>query len=218
MFRRTTKKLIPLIAIALCLCLLCSCGGAAEGGKQQSQESQQQSQQKEETQSNQPQQQPLQQPENPPQREPENPPLPPENPPQDPEPVHDPKAGSDAFKSIKAAADKGGIYSVTITLSDKAADKGEVEMVYHGEKGSPQENSVVNTFLIKYYKEEAGTFEINTFFDGEVYQNLHHKTEVKVNNTFSANLRAGDVTVYYTPDGGERQEVFYTDSTQCLAE
>lgn len=113
---------------------------------------------------------------------------------------------------INGAADEVGIYSVVVKLTDHAADKGEIEMVYYGAKGSPQENSIVNRFRIEYEKEPAGTFEIQTFFDGEVYQNLHHKNEVKVTNTFGATLRAGSVIISYTPDGGDKQEVFRADA------
>ena len=113
---------------------------------------------------------------------------------------------------INGGADDVGIYSVVVRLTDKAADKGTVELVYHGAKGSPQENSIVNTFRIEYYKEASGTFEISTFFNGEIYQNQHHKDEVKVTNTFDATLRAGDVTITYTPDGGEEQEIFKADA------
>ena len=120
------------------------------------------------------------------------------------------------IEKFTGAADKTGIYATVITLSDKAADKGVVEMVYCGVKGSPQENSVVNTFRIEYYKEDAGTFEINTFFDGEVYQNLHHQAKVKVNNTFGATVRAGNVTVFYTPDGGEKTEIYKADAESFI--
>lgn len=113
---------------------------------------------------------------------------------------------------ISGAADEVGIHTVVVKLTDQAADKGEIEMVYYGAKGSPQENSIVNKFRIEYYKEPAGTFEIKTFFDGEVYQNLHHKDEVKVTNTFGATLRAGSVIISYTPDGGDTQEIFRADA------
>ena len=113
---------------------------------------------------------------------------------------------------INGGADDVGIYSVVVRLTDKAADKGTVELVYHGAKGSPQENSIVNTFRIEYYKEASGTFEISTFCNGEIYQNQHHKDEVKVTNTFDATLRAGDVTITYTPDGGEPLEIFKADA------
>ena len=118
----------------------------------------------------------------------------------------------DAIAKINGGADEVGIYSVVVKLSDQAADKGVVEMVYYGSKGSPQENSVVNTFRIEYYKESDGTFEISTFYDGEVYQNQHHKDEVKVVNTFGATLRAGSVIISYTPDGGDTQEIFRADA------
>ena len=118
------------------------------------------------------------------------------------------------IKKFVGAADETGIYSTVITLSDKAADKGVVEMVYYGPKGSPQENSIVNTFRIEYEKEAAGTFEIRTFFDGETYQNYHHTAEVKVTNTFSATLRARNVIVSYTPDGSETQEIYRADAEE----
>ena len=114
---------------------------------------------------------------------------------------------------INGGADEIGIYSVVVRLTDRAADKGVIEMVYYGAKGSPQENSVVNTFRIEYYKEDAGTYEIKTFFDGEVYQNLYHKDEMKVVNTFGATLRAGSVIISYTPDGGDTQEIFRADAS-----
>ena len=123
-----------------------------------------------------------------------------------------PEAGKSVLKKIAGGADEVGIYSVVVRLNDQAADKGVVEMVYRGAKGSPQENSIVNTFRIEYEREAAGTFEIKTFFDGEVYQNYYHKDEVNVTNTFGATLRAGDVVITYTPDGGEPQEVFRADA------
>ena len=131
-----------------------------------------------------------------------------------PEQDDDPADG--IIEKFTGAADETGIYATVITLSDKAADKGVVEMVYGGVKGSPQENSVVNTFRIEYYKEDAGTFEINTFFDGEVYQNLHHQAKVKVNNTFGATVRAGNVTVFYTPNGGEKTEIYKADAESFI--
>ena len=122
------------------------------------------------------------------------------------------EAPSDVIAKINGSADEIGIYSIVVKLTDQAADKGVVEMVYYGPKGSPQEDSIVNTFRIEYYKESAGTFEIQTFLNGEVYQNLHHKDEVKVVNTFDATLRAGNVIISYTPDGGDTQEIFRADA------
>lgn len=87
-----------------------------------------------------------------------------------------------------------------------------VELVYKGAVGTPREDSVVCTFRIEYSKGSDGTFEIATFYDGEVYQNQHHATEVKVVNTFDAKLRAGNVVISYTPDGGETQEIFSADA------
>lgn len=122
------------------------------------------------------------------------------------------EAPSDVIAKINGGADETGIYSIVVRLTDQAADKGVVEMAYYGPKGSPQESSIVNTFRIEYYKESSGTFEIQTFFNGEVYQNFHHKDEVKVVNTFDATLRAGNVIISYTPDGGDTQEIFRADA------
>ena len=119
-----------------------------------------------------------------------------------------PDKGSDMIAKINGAADDVGIYAVVVRLDDKAADKGTFEMVYYGAKGTPQENSVVNTFRIEYWKNDDGTFEIRTFYDGEVYQNQHKKDTVKVTNEFGAALRAGSVIITYTPDGGETVEIF----------
>ncbi len=121
-------------------------------------------------------------------------------------------AMNNILKKVTGGADKVGIYAVVVRLDKGAADKGTIELVYHGAKGTPQENSIVNTFRIEYYKEEAGTYEINTYFDGEVYQNLHHKDEMKVTNEFGATLRAGGVVISYTPDGGETREIFRADA------
>ena len=122
-----------------------------------------------------------------------------------------PEEQNNEIAKINGGADETGIYSIVVRLTDKAADKGKVEMVYYGAKNSPQENSVVNTFRIEYYKEPSGTFKIQTFFDGEVYQSFK-QDEVKVTNTFGANLRAGNVIISYTPDGGDTQEIFRADA------
>lgn len=123
-----------------------------------------------------------------------------------------PAARSEIIKTLSGGADEVGIYSIAILLSNKTADKGTVEMVYHGAKGSPQENSIVNTFRIEYEKTPQGTYEVHTFFNGEVYQNLHGKSEVKVTNTFDATLRAGDVTITYTPEDGSPTVIFSADA------
>ena len=131
----------------------------------------------------------------------------------EPEPSEAPTdAPGNVIAKINGVADDVGIYSIVVRLTDQAADKGTIELVYYGAKGSPQEDSIVNTFRIEYNKEPAGTFEIRTFFDGEVYQNQDHKEAVKVTNTFGASLRAGSVFITYTPDGGEPEEIFRADA------
>lgn len=122
------------------------------------------------------------------------------------------EVSNQAIAEINGDADKVGIYSVVVRLTDQAADKGVVNMVYYGPKGSPQENSIVSKFRIDYYKNDDGNFEITTYFNEEVYQNMHDRDEVKVTNTFSADLRAGNVIISYTPDGGDTQEIFRADA------
>lgn len=118
------------------------------------------------------------------------------------------------IEKIQVGADDTGIYAVVITLSDKVSEKGKIEMVYYGPKGTAQEGAVVNTFRIEYYKEDAGTYEVASFSDGEVYQNLHHQNKVKVNHTFSASVRAETVEIFYTPENGETGKVFVGNADQ----
>ena len=124
------------------------------------------------------------------------------------QPTDPPRDQTGVIKKITGAADETGIYAIVITLSDKAADKGAVEMIYYGPKGSPEENSIVNTFRIEYEKNSDETFEIHTFYDGEVYQNFHGKSEVKVTHQFGATVRARCVIVSYAPDGEELSEIY----------
>ena len=121
---------------------------------------------------------------------------------------------SEFIDKINIATDGSGIYATVITMSDKIADKGEIEMVYYGAKGEAQENSVVNTYLIKYCKDGDGKFEINTFSDGKVDQNQHGKDVIKVNNTFGALVRADKIIITYTPDGGEPIEIYRATADQ----
>ena len=114
----------------------------------------------------------------------------------------------DILEKVTVDVDETGIYATVFTLGSKAADKGVLEMVYYGVAGTPQADSVVNTFRVEYEKQGDGTYEVRTFYDGEVYQNLHKQTAVKVNNTFSALVRAGSVIISYTPDGGETEVVY----------
>ncbi len=191
------KRIIALLSAVICLFLFAACGGdPAKGGTEQTG-----------TQSG---------------SETENGRADPASSVTDPDPsVTSPEtAGPDrgsGIARISGGADEVGIYSVVVRLTDQAADKGTVEMVYYGPKGTPQENSVVSTFRIEYDKGADGTYEITTFFDGELYQNQHHKDEVKVVNTFGAALRAGNVIISYTPDGGETQEIFRADADYFYA-
>lgn len=121
---------------------------------------------------------------------------------------------ANVIKKVQGASDDTGIYAFIVTLSDKAADKGTLEYVYYGPKGEAQENSIVCTFRAEYYKEESGTFDIMTYYDNEIYQHMSHKSEVKVDLTFGAMVRGGNVTVYYTPDGGERTQIYYAEAEE----
>lgn len=121
---------------------------------------------------------------------------------------------NELIEKIQGASDDSGIYAFIVTLSNKAADKGSLEYLYYGPKGSAQENEIVCTFTADYYKEESGTFDIRTYYDGQVNTHLAHKSSVKVDNTFGATVRAGLVIVSYTPDGGEKQEIYRAAAEQ----
>ena len=207
MLKQNLFKSAVLIAAAVCMFLLAACG--AEPTKETTEQAAPQT--VVETKNDQPvPASPVTEPESQPETKPESQP--------ESQPATEPSEAPDAaVAKISGGADEVGIYSVVVRLTDQAADKGVVELVYYGAKGSPQENSVVNTFRIEYYRESSGTFEISTFFNGEVYQNLHHKDEVKVTNTFGATLRAGSVVVSYTPDGGDTQEIFSADAAYFSA-
>ena len=205
MFKRNWLRTAALTAIVICVLLLAACGGPAKENKEQNPP-----QTNVETENNQPAPvSPVTEP------DPQPPVTPPESSGGETEskpPVAPPEVKSDPVAKINGGADDVGIYSIVVRLTKQAADKGTVEMVYYGAKSSPQENSIVNTFRIEYYKESSGTYEISTFFNGDVYQNQHHKEEVKVTNTFDATLRAGNVIITYTPDGGAAQEIFRADA------
>ena len=98
---------------------------------------------------------------------------------------------------------------MVIYLSDKIAEKGSLEFIYKGEKGSPQEKDTIATFTSTYWIESTG-YEIQTLYNGDVYQNQHKKEEIKLVLTFGAGIRAGDVTIFYTPDGGSKEQIFYS--------
>lgn len=121
------------------------------------------------------------------------------------------------FKSVQVAADDTGIYAVVLKMSDLIADKGSLELVYYGAVGTPQENSVVTTFVIDYFTNDDGTYELRTFYDGEVYQNRHNLTEFKYTLEFGASVRAKDVTISYTPDGGQTEVIFHGESGNYIA-
>lgn len=121
---------------------------------------------------------------------------------------------SELIKKVQGASDDSGIYTFIVTMSDKIADEGTLEYIYHGTKGSAHENEIVCTFIANYYKEESGTYDIMTYYDGMINTHLTHKNEVKVDNTFGAMVRAGSVTVYYTPKDGEKIQIYYADDEE----
>lgn len=116
-----------------------------------------------------------------------------------------PDASTDILK-INGGADEVGIYSIVIRMNmDLAGEKGEIEMLYYSSETGIE--TQVNDFVIKYERDDYGTYEIQTFFDGEVYQNKHKQSEIKIINTFDAKTRADRVEIYYTPDGGQKELV-----------
>ena len=110
------------------------------------------------------------------------------------------------IKKLKGAADNNGIYTITIELNlELAGEKGEIEMLYYSSETGTE--TQVNDLVIKYERDASGTYEVQSFYDGEVYQNRHKQSEIKFTNTFSATTRADRVDIYYTPDGGKKELV-----------
>lgn len=132
------------------------------------------------------------------------------------QPTTEPVKQNEIIKKIQVVSDQHGIYSTSLTLSDKITDKGVAEIEYGGQKGTPQENLTVNVFRIEYYINSDGTYEINTFSDGEVYQNFHKQKEVKIVYTFGATLRAGSIKISYTPDGGIEEVIYVANAEDFM--
>ncbi len=120
-----------------------------------------------------------------------------------------PFALDEKIKRIQVVTDDVGIYAVNIYLSDKVADSGNLEFIYKGAKGSPQENSTVALYTLEYSKTSSG-FEITTTYNGDPYQNFHKLEEVKFLMEFGASIRAGDVTINYSDNNVGKQQIFYT--------
>lgn len=111
------------------------------------------------------------------------------------------------IKRIQCGADEVGIYALIIVFTDQVADKGSIEYLYYGAESSPQKDSIVQTFRADYYKEESGTFDIVSYINGDINQHYTHRTELKIDNTFSALIRASLAIISYTPNGGVKQEI-----------
>lgn len=107
----------------------------------------------------------------------------------------------------RVQSEEAGIYACVLKLNPEvAAPKGFVEFLYYGKAGTPQENTVVCTYTADYHTEN-GKFEIYSKYDGQIDQNQHAKSEIKVACTFGALVRAEYVIISYQPDGGEKQEI-----------
>ena len=115
-------------------------------------------------------------------------------------------ASTGIIKRLSGGADEVGIYSIVIYLNmDLVGEKGEIEMLYYSSETGIE--TQVNDLVIKYERDASGTYEVQSFYDGEVYQNRHKQSEIKFVNTFSATTRADRVDIYYTPDGGKKELV-----------
>ena len=116
-----------------------------------------------------------------------------------------PDASTDILK-INGGADEVGIYAIVIRMNmDLAGEKGEIEMLYYSSETGIE--TQVNDFVLQYERDDYGTYEIQTFSDGEVYLNKHKQSEIKITNEFGAMTRADRVEIYYTPDGGQKELV-----------
>lgn len=117
------------------------------------------------------------------------------------------------IRKINCYSDEVGIYTVSAYFSSLIASKGQIEYVYKGAASSPQKNDIVCTFLIDYWFESTG-YELVSYFNGDIYLNKHKQEEVSFVLTFGANLRAGDITILYKPDGGTKEQIYYGTADQ----
>lgn len=117
------------------------------------------------------------------------------------------KVWSEYISKLEGAAEENGIYALIITLSDKATEKGQIEYVFYGVKGTAHEGEIVCTYVVDYFKLDNGNYDITTYYDGELERHTTTKKEVKAGPTFSATVRAEYAVISYTPDGGEKIEI-----------
>lgn len=123
---------------------------------------------------------------------------------------------SDLIKKVRGASEEAGMYAFQMILSDEAADRGSLEYIFYGPKGSAQDGEVVCTFVGKYFKESAGTYDITTYSNGDIELHRTGCDELKIACEFGAAIRAGSVVAFYTPEDGETIEIYRADAEQFL--
>lgn len=104
---------------------------------------------------------------------------------------------------VTGAADATGIYSTRFVLGPDADTSGNICCDYFGVRGTAQADTIVAIFNFHYQKDpETGLYEVQTYLNGELLQNLHKQESVGVTNTFDAQTRAGFCRVTYNSGPG----------------
>lgn len=121
-------------------------------------------------------------------------------------------SSTELIKKVQIAYDDNGIYGISVKMNAEfATEKGEFEMIFYDYyETSGKEEQVLDYFYKYFLNDDGSTYDISTTLNGEIYQNRHKENEFKITETLSARDRPDKVVIYYTPDGGEKTEIFTT--------
>lgn len=100
-----------------------------------------------------------------------------------------------------------------------ATEKGEFEVIlYDYYETSGKEEQVLDYFYKYFLNDDGSTYDFSCTLNGEIYQNRHHEYEFKIAETFGARSRPNKIVIYYTPDGGEKTEIYTNTYEEYKAE
>lgn len=121
---------------------------------------------------------------------------------------------------MQLAYDDNGIYAISVKINAEfATEKGEFEVILYDYYETSGKEEQVLDYIYKYFLNDDGsTYDISTTLNGEIYQNRHKENEFKIVETFSAKDRPDKIIIYYTPDGGEKTEIYTNTYEEYKAE
>lgn len=124
------------------------------------------------------------------------------------------------IKNVQLAYDDNGIYAISVKINAEfATEKGEFEVILYDYYETSGKEEQVLDYIYKYFLNEDGsTYDISTTLNGEIYQNRHKENEFKIAETFSAKDRPDKIIIYYTPNGGEKTEIYTNTYEEYKAE